>query len=165
MICQRWGCKQVNHPPAGEVVNNLHVPSKYHSGTTPRPIPQAYVLSSLPPGAVNGNISTATGEIKQMLHDMKSEIRSDMQSLTTGTEKLEVSPSFKLPPSSGFSSISPPSIIPSSPQVSLFKDDAPKHVSLPPVKVPDPPGSALLPNDLPSLHSLNITRFKFVKLQ
>ena len=101
MTCQQWGCKQVNHLPAGQVVNNQHVLSKYHSGTTHRPIPQAHVLSSPPPSAVNGNISTATGEIKQMLHDMKSEIRSDMRSLTTRTEKLEASPSSKLPPSSG----------------------------------------------------------------
>ena len=36
-----------------------------------------------------------------MLHDVKSEIRSDMRSLTTRTEKLEASPSSKLPPSSG----------------------------------------------------------------
>ena len=103
MTCQRWGCKQVSHPPAGQAVNNLHVPSKYHSGTTHRPIHQAHVLSSPPPSAVNGNISTATGEIRQMLHDMKSEIRSDMQSLTTRMEKLEASPSSKLPPSSGVS--------------------------------------------------------------
>ena len=61
--------------------------------------------------------------------------------------------------------ISPPSIIPPSPQVSPFKDDAPKYVSLPPVKVPDPPGSALWPDDLSSLHPLNITHFKFAKLQ
>ena len=61
--------------------------------------------------------------------------------------------------------ISPPSIIPPSPQVSPFKDDAPKHVSFPPVKVPDPPGSALWPDDLSSLHPLNITHFKFAKLQ
>ena len=103
MTCQQWGCKQVNHPPAGQVVNNPHMPSKYHSGTTHRPIPQAHVLSLPPPSAVNGNISTATGEIKQMLHDMKSEIRSDMQSLTTRMEKLEASLSSKLPPSSGVS--------------------------------------------------------------
>ena len=45
MTCQQWGCKQVNHPPAGQVVNNSHVPSKYHSGTTHRPILQAHVLS------------------------------------------------------------------------------------------------------------------------
>ena len=99
MTCQHWGCKQVNHPPAGQVVNNPHVPSKYLSGTTHRPIPQAHVLSSPPPSAVNGNVSTTTGEIKQMRHDMKSEIRSDMQSLTTHMEKLETSPSTKLPPS------------------------------------------------------------------
>ena len=61
--------------------------------------------------------------------------------------------------------ISPPSIIPPFPQVSPSKDDAPKHISLPPVKVPDPPGSALWPNDLSSLHPLNITCFKFAKLQ
>ena len=61
--------------------------------------------------------------------------------------------------------ISPPSIIPLSPQVSPVKDDAPKHVSLPPVKVPDHPGSALWPDDLSSLHPLNITRFIFAKLQ
>ena len=105
MTCQQWGCKQINHhhPPAGQVANNQHVPSKYHSGTTHRPIPQAHILSSPPPSAVNGNLSTATGEIKQMLHDMKSEIRSDMQSLTTHMEKLEASPSSKLPPSSGVS--------------------------------------------------------------
>ena len=36
----------------------------------------------------------------QMLHDMKSEIRSDMQSLTIRMEQLEASPSSKLPPSS-----------------------------------------------------------------
>ena len=88
--------------PAGQVVNTSHVPSKYHSGTTHSHIPQAHVLSSPPPSAVNGNISTATGEIKQMLHEVKSEIRSDMQSLTTVMEKLEASPS-KLPPSSGVS--------------------------------------------------------------
>ena len=103
MTCQQRSCKQVNYPPAGQVVNNPHVPSKYHCGTTHRPIPQARVLSSPPPSAVNGNISTATGEIKQMLHDMKSEIWSDMQSLTTRMEKLEASPSSKLPPSSGVS--------------------------------------------------------------
>ena len=61
--------------------------------------------------------------------------------------------------------ISPSSIIPLSPQVSPFKDDAPKHVSLPPVKVPDPPGCASWPDDLSSLHPLNITDFKFAKLQ
>ena len=38
-----------------------------------------------------------------MLYDMKSEIRSDMQSLTTRMEKLEASPSSQLPPSSGVS--------------------------------------------------------------
>ena len=86
MTSQQWGCKQVNHPPAGQVVNNLHVPSKYHSGTAHRPIPQAHALSSSPPSAVNGNISTATGKIKQLFHDMKSEIRSDRQSLTTHME-------------------------------------------------------------------------------
>ena len=61
--------------------------------------------------------------------------------------------------------ISPPSMIPPSPQVSPFKDDAPKHVSLPPVKVPDPPGSALWTDNSSSLHHLNITQFKFAKLQ
>ena len=61
--------------------------------------------------------------------------------------------------------IFPPSIIPPSPQVSPFKDDASKHVSLPPVKVPDPPGSALWPDDLSSLHPVNITHFKFAKFQ
>ena len=89
--------------PAGQVVNNHHLPGKYHSGTTHRPIPQAHILSSPPPSTINRNLSTATGEIKQMLHDMKSEIRSDMQSLTTRMEKLEASPSSKLPPSSGVS--------------------------------------------------------------
>ena len=33
------------------------------------------------------------------------------------------------------------------------------------MKVPDPPGSALWPDDLSSLHPLNITRFKFAKLR
>ena len=47
----------------------------------------------------------------------------------------------------------------------LIKDDAPQHVSLPLVKVPDPPGSAIWPDDLSSLHPLNITHFKFAKLQ
>ena len=79
------------------------MPGKYHSGTSHRPIPQAHVVSSPPPSAVNGNISIATCEIKQMLHDLKSEIRSDMQSLTTRMEKLEASPSSKLAPSSGVS--------------------------------------------------------------
>ena len=102
MTCQQFGCKQENHTAAGQVVNTPHVPSKYHSGTTHRSILQAHVLSSPLPSAVNGNISTATGEIKQMLHDIKSEIRSDMQLLTARMEKLEASPSSKLPPSSRF---------------------------------------------------------------
>ena len=33
------------------------------------------------------------------------------------------------------------------------------------MKVPDPPGSVLWPDDLSSLHPLNITHFKFAKLQ
>ena len=33
------------------------------------------------------------------------------------------------------------------------------------MKVPDPPGSALWPDDLTSLHPLNITHFKFTELQ
>ena len=67
MTCQQWGCKQVNHPPVSQVVNNQHVPGKYHSGTTHRSIPPAHVLSSPPLGALNGSISTATGEIKQII--------------------------------------------------------------------------------------------------
>ena len=86
LTCQQWGCKQLNHPPqvvpAAPKISQAGRQSHVHVCCTYR---------SLISSATGTDLSVA-GEIKQMLTDIKSEIHSDMQSLTTRIDKLEALP-------------------------------------------------------------------------
>ena len=79
LTSQQWGCKQLNHFPQP-------VPAAQKFNQAGRS--QAHVI--VPP-AQSPDLSVA-GEMKQMLTDIKSELHSDMQSLTARIGKLEALP-------------------------------------------------------------------------
>ena len=80
------GCKHLNHPPqvvpAAPELSQVGRQSHVHVVAHPAP--------SSP--SVNGTDLSVAGEIKQMLTDIKSELHSDIQSLTTRMDKLEALP-------------------------------------------------------------------------
>ena len=79
LTCQQWGCKQLNHFPQP-------VPAAQNFNQAGRS--QTHVIV---PSAESPDLSVAS-EIKQMLTDIKSELHSDMQSLTARIDKLETLP-------------------------------------------------------------------------